>query len=183
MATVENITAAQSSRTTARQKEYSFDQQQRFWGWVFLSPWILGFLTFTFIPIFASFIFTFTDFELSNPGATNFFDLDTYDLDNYRKLFNDPLVEHSLKVTFRFALPAVALSMIIPIAIATLLNAKFLWGKRYFRTLFYMPYMVPAVSAIFIWSSFLSAETGWLNRLLALVGVNGPNWTNDINFV
>jgi multiple sugar transport system permease protein len=62
---------------------------------------------------------------------------------------------------------------------AALLNSKHLWAKKLFRTLFYMPYMVPLVSAVLAWSGFLNDQTGWLNYFLELIGINGPDWINS----
>ena len=61
---------------------------------------------------------------------------------------------------------AVPVGIIVPLGMATLLNSKKLVGKRFWRVLFYMPYMVPAISSIFIWQSFLNGDSGWLNRVL-----------------
>lgn len=159
-------------------KSLSLQQRQRRWGLIFLSPWIVGFLAFTFFPIVASFVFTFTEFNLSNPDQISF-----VGLANYQKLFNDPLARDALIVTFVFGAFSVPISVVLPIALAALLNARQLWGKRIFRTLFYMPYMVPAVSSIFIWQRFLNPDTGWLNRVLEILGIQGPNWLLDVQWV
>ena len=176
--TVQKLNDLESARENIALLEIKNDkhllQQQRRWGWFFLSPWIFGFFAFTFIPLGASLIFTFLNFKLTEPENITF-----AGLDNYRKLLRDPDVRTSLWVTIRFALVAVPLSIIIPVGMAALLNAKHLWGKSIFRTLFYMPYMVPAVSSVFIWQSFMNSETGLFNKLLAEIGVNGPRWLND----
>jgi ABC-type sugar transport system permease subunit len=67
--------------------------------------------------------------------------------------------------------------------LAGLLNSPLLKGKRLFLTLFYMPYIVPVVSVVFIWQSYLNEEAGWLNRLLALIGIQGPNWINSVEYI
>lgn len=157
----------------------SFEQQQQLWGWLFLSPWIIGFLLFTAIPIIVSFGFTFTNFNLGNPQEWNW-----VGLKNWGQLFTDPLAGRALEVTFKFAALAVPIGLAIPLAMASILNSKALYGKRLWRTLFYLPYMVPAISGIFIWQSFLNGQTGWLNRLLRLVGVmDPPNWLNDERYM
>jgi multiple sugar transport system permease protein len=159
-------------------QRWTLMQQQRVWGWIFLSPWIIGFLLFTAAPIIASLIFTFTEFNLSNP------EIKFVGLKNWQKLFSDPLALTALGVTFKFALFAVPVGIVLPLGLAALLNSKFLAGKRLWRTLFYLPYMVPAVSTIFIWQSFLNGQTGWLNRILRLVGVaDPPNWFQDENWI
>ncbi len=148
------------------------------WGFIFLSPWMFGFLAFYLIPMAASFVLSFTNFNLTQPEAIRFIGLE-----NYRQLFRDPLVWRSLWITIRFMLFSVPVSIILPLLLATLLNARPLWGKRVFRTLFYMPTIVPLISAIYIWQGYLNARTGWLNRFLALFGVEGPDWLNSVVWV
>jgi multiple sugar transport system permease protein len=157
----------------------SLQQQQRIWGWIFLSPWIIGFVIFTAAPIIASLIFTFTEFSLASSDPITF-----VGLQNWNRLFSDPLTIQSLGVTIKFALIAVPIGIIIPLGMATLLNSKQLIGKRIWRLLFYMPYMVPAVSSIFIWQSFLNGQTGWLNRILRGIGFTEvPNWLQDEGWI
>lgn len=175
MAATDKPQALYAAAQPAKAKKMSLERSQQRWGWVFLSPWIIGFIAFTLIPMTASFIFTFTNLKLADPGATEFIGLD-----NYRKLFNDPDLKTSLWVTLRFAVVALPLSIVIPLSMATLLNAKNLWAKRLFRTLFYMPYMVPLISVIYIFNGFLNANTGWLNMFLdSAFGIKGPDWLFD----
>jgi len=148
-------------------------QQQRIWGWIFLSPWIFGFLAFTLFPMIASLIFSFTNFRIGEP-------IEFVGLRNWQNLFVDPNTSQSLFVTFRFALISLPFSLGIPLLLASLLNSKAVFGKPLLRVLFYMPYMIPAVSSIFIWQSFLNGQTGWLNRLLRIIGIaDPPNWLFD----
>jgi multiple sugar transport system permease protein len=166
-------------RVIRPQKQMNLMRQQRIWGWVFLSPWVIGFILFTAAPIVFSFILTFTNFTLSRPNETSF-----VGLRNWQYLFSDPLAVTSMLVTIKYALIAVPVGLVVPLSMAMLLNSKKLWGKRFFRTLFYLPYMVPSVSAIFIWMSFLNGQSGWLNRILALFGItDAPNWLQDKNTI
>lgn len=150
-------------------------RQQRIWGWIFLSPWIFGFLVFTAVPIFVSLIFTFTEFSLNSKAPIKF-----NGLNNWIKLFNDPVAIEALAVTVKFAIISVPFGIALPLALAALLNSKNLWGKTLWRPLYYMPYMVPAISSIFIWQAFLNGDTGWLNRVLRGVGIQEPpNWLQN----
>jgi len=154
-------------------------RQRRLWGWFFLSPWIIGFLAFTIMPMAASLVFSFMEFNLANPDETRFIGLD-----NYQNLLDDPLVGVSLMVTLRFAVIALPIGLILPVLLAALLNSEFLVGKRFFRTLFYMPYIVPIVSAVYIWQGMLGTETGWINRILDWVlQVDGPRWLDDSTWI
>jgi ABC-type sugar transport system permease subunit len=156
-------------------KPVSVYERQKRWGWFFLSPWLIGFFAFTFIPIIASLIFSFTDFRLTQPDQIKFIGLN-----NWAKLFADPLALNALRVTFGFALLSLPIAIALPVLLAALLNSKYLIGKPFFRLLFYLPYMVPAISGIFIWQAILNGQTGWLNRLLRLFGVvEPPNWLGN----
>jgi multiple sugar transport system permease protein len=169
-----SVAATPAPKTRA----FTLEQQQRRWGWIFLSPWIIGFFAFTFFPIVASLIFSFTDFNLSTSDSINF-----VGLRNWQRLATDPGVRDSLSVTLLFLTMAVPVSIVLPLLLATLLNSKYLVGRRFFRTLFYMTYMIPAISSIFVWQSFLNGKTGWLNRILAIFGIEGPSWLGDKNYV
>jgi ABC-type sugar transport system permease subunit len=160
-------------------KDYSLHRVRQFWGIVFLSPWIIGFVVFTLFPVLASLALSFTNYNLNDATEIGWVGLDNYN----RLLYRDPLIGVSLSATFRFALIAIPLSIILPILLATLLNSKYLWGKPLFRTLFYMPYMVPVISSVYIWQGMLNSESGWINRILGNIGIAGPNWLNDVMWI
>jgi ABC-type sugar transport system permease subunit len=159
-------------------------------GLGFLAPWIIGFLAFTFLPIIASLLFSFmelriTDGILSAPQFVG--------LQNWEQAFKDPQIwtgqggtRGSMWITIRFGLIALPVGILVPLGLALLLNSPHLKGMLGFRTLFYMPYIIPFVAAIFLWGGMLNPESGWINRALMAVGVpraNVPNWANDINWV
>ena len=82
-------------------------------------------------------------------------------------------------MTLRFAAIALPVGLVLPFAMAMLLNSKSLRGSRYFQALFFMPYIIPFVAALFAWGSMLNPEQGWLNGMLGFFGVEGPDWLND----
>jgi ABC-type sugar transport system permease subunit len=157
---------------------------------IFLSPWILGFLAFTFLPIIASLLFSFMDLRITDQilGAPKF-----VGFDNYARLASDPQIwrgeggtQGSLWITVRFGLMALPIGILLPLGLALLLNSRELAGKMLFRSLFYMPYIIPFVAAIFLWGGMLNPESGWINRALMYMGVprsSVPNWANDIFWV
>lgn len=153
-------------------------RRKQLWGLLFISPWLIGLAVFTIIPMIVSLIFVFTDYNLNTPEHIQF-----VGLRNFQKLFADPNVPISLSATFRFALFALPLSIIIPLGLGALLNSHYLWGKRLFRTAFYAPYMVPVVSSAYIWAGVLNSETGWINRLLGEFGIAGPNWLFSVDWI
>jgi ABC-type sugar transport system permease subunit len=148
-------------------------------GYLFIAPWIIGFLAFTLLPMIASLAFTFTNLDLDQAQPLRF-----VGLDNFVRLVNDSQVWDSLGVTFRFALFNLPVAILIPFIVALLLNNKYLRGGSLFRVLWFLPYVIPFVSGILIWQGMLNLETGWLNGLLRLLGVtNPPNWLQDTTWV
>lgn len=149
------------------------------WGLFFLSPWILGFTIFTAIPMLASLFFSFTNYNPIHPDQMQW-----VGLFNYNRLFNDPQLTNAVKVTLRFAAISLPFSIILPLSAAVLVNAKDLLGKNIFRTLFYMPYMIPIVVGVMVWGGILNSESGWLNVSIKwLLGLDGPHWFQDEKWV
>jgi len=167
------------SRSPSKRKTSSISQLETRWGLIFLSPWIIGFLIFTIIPMGASLIFSLTNYNPIHPEEIKFLGLD-----NYARLFNDKDVLNAIWVTLRFALMAVPLGLIFPLMLALIVNSKNLFAKNIFRTLFYMPYMIPVVASVMVWGGILNSNSGWLNYLLnTLFGITGPRWMTDENWV
>lgn len=148
------------------------------WGLIFLAPWIFGFLVFILLPTLATLVFSFTDYSILHVSETRFIGLD-----NYTRMLSDPIVGQSLMRTLTFFVMAFPLAIFIPIGLAALLNSEHLRFRRFFTTFFYMPYMVPLVSAVLIWGGFLSPTGGWMNRLLETIGIQGPDWLRSTTWV
>jgi ABC-type sugar transport system permease subunit len=147
-------------------------------GLLFISPWILGFLAFTAIPMVATFVLTFLNVTLSQAEPLRF-----VGLDNYARLMRDSQAWASLGVTMRFALFWLPVVIIIPFALALALNSRHLRGSSLFRVLLFMPYVVPFVSGVLIWQNMLG-DTGWINEFLRFVGVQEPpSWLFDAFWV
>jgi multiple sugar transport system permease protein len=170
-------------------------------GLSFLSPWLIGFVAFTFLPIIASLIFSFLELRITD-GILN--RPEFAGLSNWNDLFHDPQIWRgssgqpgSLWVTIRFGLIALPVGIILPLAIALLVNSPYLKGTMFFRSLFYMPYIIPFIAAIFLWGGMLNPESGWINRFLVWTGeqtpflpdalrftrANTPDWANDVKTV
>lgn len=167
-------------------------------GLAFLSPWIVGFLAFTLIPIIASLVFSFMDLQISDGILSK---PKFVGLDNYIQLFNDRQAgadprswitwlaggtPSSMGVTISFGLIALPVGILAPLGLAVLMNNPNLRGQMLFRSLFYMPFIVPFVAAIFLWGGMLNPETGWINRALVSLGVPRemtPDWANSTTWV
>jgi ABC-type sugar transport system permease subunit len=147
-------------------------------GYLFVSPWIIGFVLFTLVPMAAALYFSLTDFDLRRPDDIHFIGLD-----NYVRLLGDRNVHVSVWVTLRFLVLSVPLTLIAALGVAVLLNSRNVAGRTILRTLFYMPMQIPLVASTLIWAAVLNSQTGWVNRGLAGVGVEGPDWIGDPGWV
>ena len=141
-------------------------------AYLFISPWILGFLFFTLGPLLFSLTMSFHDWPVV--GERTFIGFD-----NYRTmLFDDPQFWESLWITAKFAAIYVPFNIVMSFLIALMLHhATFASG--FFRTAFYLPSVISGVALVTIWSWIYSREYGLLNFMLSLIGVDGPNWLGD----
>jgi multiple sugar transport system permease protein len=147
-------------------------------GLLFVSPWIVGFVAFTLLPMIATFGFTFLNITLSQEEPLRF-----VGVDNYAALARDPGVWSSLLVTFKFAAVWLPVSLIVPFAVALGLNSRHLQGAGLMRTLFFAPYVVPFVAGCLIWNQMLGSG-GWFNEGLKLLGwANPPDWLYDETWI
>jgi multiple sugar transport system permease protein len=141
-------------------------------GLLFISPWLIGFFAFTLYPALASLYYSFTNFKiLQSPQWIG--------LDNYAELLRDPLFWKSLGNTLYLTLIGVPLSVLVALSIALLLNRRSLHGIGIFRTIFYLPVVIPAVAAAVLWIFLLNPSNGLVNQILAAVGIDGPGWFFD----
>jgi len=174
MATVRTTSAP--IRAVPRRKSLSgLARREIRWGMVFLSPWIFGFFVFTLMPMVASLAFSVTNYNPIHPEELQF-----VGLTNYGRMFTDPFMRQAWAVTLRFVFISVPLSIAFPLALAVLVNSEKLFAKNVYRTLFYMPTMIPIVVNVIIWGGIMNSETGWLNRAIEfLFHVQGPRWYQD----
>ena len=138
-------------------------------GYLFISPWFIGFILFAAGPILLSFVMSFTRWSmLSSPrwiGISNYVDL----------FVNDPLVYKSLWNTAYYVAFSVPLGVLLSLILALLLNQG-LRGMKIFRTIFFLPSVTNLVAISILWMWILNPEFGLLNRLLDFIGIEGPLW-------
>ena len=141
-------------------------------GWLMVSPWLIGFICFSALPMFASLIISFTEWDmLSKPEWVGF--------ENYKTLFfEDPLALHSLNITILFTIVSIPLNIVFGLALAMLLNTS-IRGLAIFRTIFYLPAILSGVAVALMWRWIFSTEFGLLNALLDIIGIEGPAWLTD----
>jgi multiple sugar transport system permease protein len=149
------------------------------WGFLFISPWLIGFFAFTLLPMIATLGFTFTNVNLNQKEPLRF-----VGLENYQAVFSDASTWQSLSVTLKYALLALPIAVLLPLAVALLLGSRHLRGSGAFRVLFFLPYVVPFVAGVLIWQSMLNVDSGWIDQFLQFLGVQDPpNWLQDPTWI
>jgi len=149
-----------------------FWHRPAFWGLVFITPWLAGYLLFTLGPMAGSLGLSFCRYDLANlkfVGAANY----------ERLLTQDPLFWKSLWNTATYTLVAVPLGLTGSLLLAVFLNQK-VKGLALYRTLYYIPSLVPAVATALLWNWIFNANFGILNNALRAAGVaHPPAWLQE----
>lgn len=158
--------AKASLSTRARKREF----RKNMTGYLFAAPAILGFLIFTAGPMLASLGMSFTDYSVT--GGAHFIGLD-----NFKNMFSgrDPYFYKSLWVTTYYVILSVPLQIIYSFLLAMLLNQN-VKGLSVWRTIFYLPSVVPAVALSMIWLWILDPDLGLANELLRMIGMPTSMW-------
>lgn len=157
----------------------SLRRDELFWAYVFVAPWIIGLVVFVFGPMLFSLILSFFNYTLGRDYAF-------IGLDNWIRAFTkDELFWPSVGRTLLYAVVTVPLSVIGALLTAILLNQG-LRFTTFYRTVFFMPHLVPVVAAVYIWVWLLSGSYGLVNEVLFQVsyyltgkGIVGPNYFGD----
>jgi multiple sugar transport system permease protein len=148
------------------------ETREALWGYIFISPWLLGLLIFVGGPILVSLFLSFTEYDILSPPKL-------VGLANYRQaLFADTLFWSSLGRTFYYAIVVVPLGLLGALGLATLLNQG-LKGSSFVRTLFYLPSLTPTVALAIMWVWLLHPELGLANSALRTIGLGGFPWLTD----
>lgn len=138
-------------------------------GYIFISPWLIGFLLLTLWPIVQSFYLSFTHYSLlGQPEWAG--------LANYEKIFGrDDIFRKSLTVTFTFVLVSVPLKLFFSLMVAMLLNQK-LRGMNFYRTMVYFPSLIGgSVAVAVLWRNMFGID-GYINQVLSWFGIQGIGW-------
>jgi multiple sugar transport system permease protein len=152
-------------------QHWSLARREAAAGYVFLSPWIVGFLFLTLGPMIASLYFSFTQYNIVDPPKW-------IGTANYVRLLGDPLFWQSLKVTLYFAVLALPSGLVVGFMLAVLLNQK-IPGVNLWRTLYFLPSVLSGVAVTLLWVILFNPQIGAVNLLLEKVGIKGPGWLND----
>lgn len=137
-------------------------------GYLFISPWLIGLVIFTIGPILVSLYLSLTNYEIVRAPVFS-------GLTNYRFLFSDRLFWQSLQVTTVYVAVSVPLGLILSFAVALLMNQKLKYLGLW-RTIFYVPNLVPVIASSVLWLWIFNPQFGLFNVFLQYLGIEGPNW-------
>ncbi len=147
-----------------------FSNSEKFAGWVFIFPALIGTFIFIIIPVICSFGLSFTNWDLLNP-------IQFVGFENYRNLFAEPLFYKILVNTIVFALSTSILGVIIPLVLACILNSKIM-GSEFYKTAYFLPFITPMIVIGIVWEWIFDPNIGILNHVLNL----HINWLYDTHF-
>lgn len=161
---------AVTARSVPRRRRWGF-----LLGYVFIAPWLLAFLLFDAVPILSGFYHSFTKWNAL--GEAQWVGTDNY----VEALTRDPLFWRSVTNTLYYIGVSVPLGIILAFVLALMLNAN-IRGQGVYRTLYYLPSVVPTVAAVIVWVFIFETRRGILNRGLELVGLPPVRWLSDPNW-
>jgi len=142
-------------------------------GWLFVSPVVFGLIVFTLYPLVASVYLSFCDYEIFTPPRW-------IGLSNYATMFTeDPLFWKSLGNVLIYMVLAVPLGILFGVTLALLLDAR-IKAQSIYRTIFFLPSIIPVVATSVLWMWLLNPRIGLVNTLLELIGVQGPAWLDSV---
>ena len=164
--------------STANTASLGVSRRNSLVGIAFTLPAILGFVMFSIGPMIASLVLSFTNYSISKP-------LKFIGISNYRALLTgqDTFFFNSIRVTLLFVLMNVPVCLVTAFLIALLLNSKNIAGRSLFRTIFYIPTIIPIIATAMIFMWMMSPDFGLFNAILKLIGVSPSKWIYGENSV
>jgi multiple sugar transport system permease protein len=168
--------AAPEKKVRKKRVRKTYNRREAIAGYLFISPWLFGFLVFTLGAMVYSLVISFSYYQLATNTAR------PAGFANYEQLLTDPKVMLSLGNTLFYAILAVPLEITFALSLALLLN-RVSKGAGVFRTLYYLPKMTPVVATAAIFLLLLNGNQGAINKGLAVIGIQGPQWLLDPNWI
>lgn len=141
----------------------------------FVLPWVVGFLAFSLYPLAASIYFSFCDYDALSPPVW-------VGLLNYHDLLADSVFWKAVGNTFWYTLFALPLGLILSLLLASLLHAC-PWGQPFFRSVYFLPSILPLTAVAILWMWIFNGSFGLLNYGIELLGFKGPNWLADPQYI
>lgn len=155
--------------TVRKQKRTKLALTEERWGYLFISPWILGFIVFIVGPMLASLYFSFTQYSF--PLSPRWIGLENF----VQAFTKDELFPTSLWNTIYYVGLSVPLGVMLSLALALLMDRK-IPGRPIWRTIYYLPSIVPTVAAAFLFLYIFQPDYGLINGWLWRFGIEGPRW-------
>src|SRR5262245_16943714 len=143
-------------------------------GLLFCLPWLIGLMAFMLYPLVSALYYSLCDYSVLLPPVF-------VGLGNYWDLLRDALFWKSLYNTVSFAVGSVIGGVIVSLALALMLNTK-IKGLALYRTIFFLPSLMPVVASSILWMWMYNGENGIINTFLARLGIQGPAWLADPAF-
>lgn len=147
-------------------------KRETLYFYMFISPWIIGFLIFTAYPLLLSLYYSFTEY---NAATAPIF----VGLSNFKAIFKDELFYRSIKATIIYTITCVPIGLFLSLCFAMLLNRQ-IPGKTLFRTFLYFPSMVSGIALSLLWIWIFNPQIGFLNYFLSFFGIKGQMWLQDV---
>ena len=177
-ATVNNIEPGPSR---ARLWLSGFRERETWTAYLFIFPWVFGFLALTLGPMIFSLYYSFTNYGLQQIAGLE--PTKTVGVANYKQLWDDPKVVDSLKNTFIYTVMMVPGKIIVALLLAVLLMRITEKAAGFFRTIFYLPHITPPVAVAILLLYLFNGQIGIVNRGLHVFGIHGPYWTSDPHWI
>lgn len=146
------------------------------WFYLFISPWLIGFFAFSLGPMLASAWYSLTDWNMFNQA--NFVGLSNY----IKLLTNDPRFLKSMGNTFFYAFLTVPLSLVLSLFLTFLLT-RGVKGMKFFRTVYYLPVLVPLTAVAFVFFWIFNTQIGIVNKFLGIFGIQPLSWLYDEHLI
>jgi multiple sugar transport system permease protein len=143
-------------------------------GMAFISPWLIGFACLTLLPILLSLYYSLCDYSLVQEPVF-------IGLTNYRDLAQDAVFWKALRNTLYYASLALPAGLLVSLGLAMLLNVK-MPGQAVWRTIIFLPSLVPIVASAMLWMWLFNAKLGLINSMLAMFGIAGPGWLTSTSW-
>lgn len=142
-----------------------------FWAIILLLPNLIGFLCFTIFPVIASFLLSFTEYDILSP-------MKWIGLKNYSTLLHDDIFKKVFINTCYYSIVSVPVGTVLALFLAIALNIK-IKGLKIYRTLYFLPVISPMVAVAIVWQWLYNAEFGLINYILSWFGIKGPDWLTN----
>lgn len=154
-----------------KKRQTSRERRNNINGFLLALPWLIGFLCFSVYPLVLSFYYSFTDFNaVKEPVWVG--------LENFQKIFSDPLVLKSMKNTLFMAFVSTPVNLCVALGLAMICTRQFK-ARGAVRTIFFLPSVIPMVAGTMIWIWMFDPTHGIINSILSQVGIDGPSWLLD----